>query len=147
MLPKAVTKLDASQPSFALQTALPGLAARYVAQADSHFSAAAEHCDTTMSNRGETKNAAAAPGGFAPQHRFPIVVWRRIFSALPLQEQDALRFECKKFSWALEPTAPCWVIVPAPGGEAKKTKPGDPGEREEQEEEEEDASSARDVQF
>ncbi len=36
---------------------------------------------------------AAEPTTRAPQHRLPTSVWGRILLALPLQQQDQLRFE------------------------------------------------------
>ena len=68
---------------------------------------------------------AAEPTTRAPQHRLPTSVWSRILLALPLQQQDQLRFECKKFHRALKPTLPCWVLVRTPQGEANKSDRGD----------------------
>ena len=74
---------------------------------------------------------AAEPTTHAPQHCLPISVWSRILLALPLQQQDQLRFECKKFHWALQRTLPCWVLVRTPAEEAKKSDGGDPEGQEE----------------
>ena len=68
---------------------------------------------------------AAEPTTRAPQHCLPTIVWSRILLALPLQQQDQLRFECKKFHRALKPTLPCWVLVRTPQGEANKSDRGD----------------------
>ena len=48
-----------------------------------------------------------------------------------MQQQDQLRFECKKFHWALQRTLPCWVLVRTPAEEAKKSDGGDPEGQEE----------------
>ena len=65
---------------------------------------------------------AAEPTTRALQHRLTTIVWSRILLALPLQQQDQLRFECKKFHRALKPTLPCWVLVRTPQGEANSRK-------------------------
>ena len=69
---------------------------------------------------------AAEPTTHPLQHRLPTSVWSRILLALPLQQQDQLRFECKKFHRALKPTLPCWVLVRTPQGEANKSDRDDP---------------------